>query len=230
VVELAKKYGRIPNFEEDKNPYFDFSENTLFSLKARGAGECSAGMYDLIEADEKALKAALQKELNAENLSDIRLLSARMLLITRGEDARSEKEVLTAFKKLFIDTGLISSSFERLLEGEAQKDVVNLAHAVIALYATMDNSLKFATETKPDSPASNSAIARVKDYRGVACPMNFVKTKMDLAQMNSGETFEILLDDGEPIANVPKSVMNEGHIIKEQIQQDNFWRVRILKK
>ena len=66
-----------------------------------------------------------------------------------------------------------------------------------------------------------------KDYRGVICPMNFVKTKIDLASLSSGDILEILLDDGEPIENVPGSVKSEGHKILEQNKIDNYWSVII---
>ena len=234
ILELAQKYEDIPSFDEDKNPYYDYFSNEIFSLKGRGVGECSAGMYDLIEADKKALMLALKEDFTEENLTNIRLYTARMLLITRGEEARSEVEVLTAFKKYFIDTHLISANFTPLLEGSAVKEVVGLANAVIELYGTMDNSLKFAAELKSIEPKEMSVAQkadRFKDYRGVACPMNFVKTKMDLAQMGSGDILEILLDDGAPIDNVPRSVASEGHIVEKQTQQDEgYWLVRIRKK
>ncbi|MDR1460796.1 MAG: sulfurtransferase TusA family protein [Campylobacteraceae bacterium] len=238
VLELAQKYSHIPPFEEDKNPYYDYSAKEIFSLKGRGTGECSAGMYDLIEADKKALNAALKDELNDDNLANIRLLATRMLLIARGDEARSEKEVLDAFKKHFIKTALISDTFAPLLEGKATKDVVNLANAVIKLYGTMDNSLKFAAELqkeqitpKTETKSADDIANKFRDYRGVACPMNFVKTKMDLAQMKSAEILDILLDDGAPIENVPRSVASEGHTILEQTKQKGeYWLVRIRKK
>ena len=51
------------------------------------------------------------------------------------------------------------------------------------------------------------------DLRGVICPYNFVKTKLKLDTMQSGEILAVILDDGEPIRNVPQSVENEGHTI-----------------
>ena len=45
------------------------------------------------------------------------------------------------------------------------------------------------------------------------CPITFVKTKLKLEQMNKGEVLEVLLNDGEPIQNVPRSVKGEGHKI-----------------
>ena len=51
------------------------------------------------------------------------------------------------------------------------------------------------------------------DLRGVACPLNWVKTKLRLEEMEPGEVLEVLLDDGDPIRNVPRSVRAEGHRI-----------------
>jgi len=74
-------------------------------------------------------------------------------------------------------------------------------------------------------------VDRLKDLRGVLCPMNFVKTKLELATMQSGEVLEIWLDDGKPIENVPGSVRLEGHEILSQTQHsDGYWQVVIKKK
>ena len=69
-----------------------------------------------------------------------------------------------------------------------------------------------------------------KDFRGVMCPMNFVKTKIALTPMKSGQLLEILLDDGAPIENVPGSVKNEGHTVLSTEKVDNYWKVLIRKK
>jgi sulfite reductase (ferredoxin) len=60
--------------------------------------------------------------------------------------------------------------------------------------------------------------------------MNFVKTKIELSTLNSGDLLEILLDDGEPIENVPGSIRSEGHDIVKQDRVDNHWSVLIQKK
>ena len=69
-----------------------------------------------------------------------------------------------------------------------------------------------------------------KDFRGVMCPMNFVKTKIALTPMQSGQILEILLDDGAPIENVPGSVKNEGHTILSTEKVENYWKILIKKK
>jgi len=51
------------------------------------------------------------------------------------------------------------------------------------------------------------------DLRGVVCPTNFVKTKLKLEELNKGDILEIVIDEGEPMANVPRSIKEEGHRI-----------------
>jgi TusA-related sulfurtransferase len=67
------------------------------------------------------------------------------------------------------------------------------------------------------------------DLRGVICPYNFVKTKLKLDTMGEGQVLAVLLDDGEPIRNVPQSLRNEGHEILSQEQVEQAHRVVIRK-
>lgn len=52
---------------------------------------------------------------------------------------------------------------------------------------------------------------RFLDLSGVPCPTNWVQTKLILEEMEIGQRLEVLLDDGEPIRNVPRSVRDDGH-------------------
>jgi tRNA 2-thiouridine synthesizing protein A len=67
------------------------------------------------------------------------------------------------------------------------------------------------------------------DLRGVVCPMNFVKAKLKLEGMDKGEVLEVILDSGEPIQNVPKSIKEEGHKIIEVKKEDDWFRLKIQK-
>ena len=73
------------------------------------------------------------------------------------------------------------------------------------------------------------AVQSELDLRGVICPYNFVKTKLKLDAMQTGEVLAIILDDGEPIRNVPQSVENEGHTILTQELLGTSHRVLIQK-
>jgi len=62
----------------------------------------------------------------------------------------------------------------------------------------------------------------VYDLRGVACPMNYVKTKLKMEMMDDGEQLEVWLDAGDPIKNVPMSLRNDGHkiLVQEALDPD----------
>ena len=68
------------------------------------------------------------------------------------------------------------------------------------------------------------------DLRGVICPYNFVKTKLKLETMQEGQILSVLLDDGDPIRNVPRSVSNEGHTILSQDRVEGSYRVLIRRR
>ena len=71
-------------------------------------------------------------------------------------------------------------------------------------------------------------ITKKLNLSGVICPTNFVKTKLALEEIRKGQILEVILDDGEPIRNVPRSIKEEGHRI---IKVENLGRTfRILVK
>ena len=67
------------------------------------------------------------------------------------------------------------------------------------------------------------------DLKGVACPYNYVQTKIRLEQMSLGELLEITIDDGEPIQNVPASLINDGHKIIDTKKIGQYYRLTIRK-
>ena len=47
------------------------------------------------------------------------------------------------------------------------------------------------------------------------CPMTFVKTKIELSKLKAGDMLEVLLTEGEPLVNVPKSSREQGFNVLE---------------
>ena len=45
------------------------------------------------------------------------------------------------------------------------------------------------------------------------CPMTFVKTKLKLESLSSGEILEVILKEGELLENVPKTVTEQGYTV-----------------
>ena len=63
----------------------------------------------------------------------------------------------------------------------------------------------------------------------MACPTNFVRTKLELEEMQGGQTLEIILDGGEPIKNVPRALKEDGHKIVKVEKTGRQWRLLIRK-
>ncbi len=249
IKELCVRYGEVPAFDEDKNFYFDWGQGKLFSMADRRSGECSAGLFDLIEMDLKNIRDTRRKldgslesrSGKAKLLGELALYSARMLLAARGVEPRSEDEVYAAFMEHFIETGLVDRSYKEVIAIVRRHDqkaivenenvVLALAAAVESLYDSMDNSFNFRKDgVVQDSAKAHKAPVPVKDLRGVACPMNFVKTKVELSKLKPGDLLEIWLDDGPPIENVPGSIRQEGHRVISQEKAGGYWAVIIEKK
>ncbi len=71
-------------------------------------------------------------------------------------------------------------------------------------------------------------VDREVDFVGVACPLNYVKTKMLLDQLGSGHVLSIRLDEAGA-RSVPQSAGQDGHKVLSVEQQGNQWRVLIRK-
>jgi sulfite reductase (ferredoxin) len=163
IKSIADRFRKIPEFSEDQSYYYDWGAKESFSLVGRGLGECSAGLFDLIEVDLNAARN-LREEFRAgesqgaDTLYAISLRSARALLITRGIEAPTDSAVFENFGKHFIQSGLIGERYAPVIaaalsnNAEAflslEDEVFSLLEAVETLYRSMDNSLRFAAEAK----------------------------------------------------------------------------------
>ncbi len=68
------------------------------------------------------------------------------------------------------------------------------------------------------------------DLRGVACPMNFVKTKLRLDKLEPGELLQVLLDQGEPFESVCESVQAEGHTVEQSEQGERGFATVLIRQ
>jgi sulfite reductase (ferredoxin) len=208
-------------------------------------------LFNQIENDlKKSFDAgkAHEKTSSPESLYDQLFYATRSLLVVKGLEARSQPEVFDLFRDNFIGAGIAPESYSdlmaigkrsvdsrRLLEGH-EEAIRGFCDHVFQLYEEMDDCLHFPGEDRedgamgmPEASEGNGGHARV-DYRGMACPMNYVKAKLVLETMSEGDILEILLDDGEPIENVPRSLSWDGQEIVSQTREDRHWRVTVVKR
>ncbi|NJL42892.1 MAG: sulfurtransferase TusA family protein [Pseudanabaena sp. RU_4_16] len=67
------------------------------------------------------------------------------------------------------------------------------------------------------------------DLRGVPCPLSFVRAKLQIEKISSGDLLEIWLDGGEPIEQVPNSLAIAGHKVLGAEPRDGFFALVIQK-
>ncbi len=256
AVTTAEKHQDVPPFTEDRNYYYDWSAEEPFSLAGRGAGECSAGVFDLIKVDLTSARAAM----DSGKLGSAIELASRALLITRGEEAKDAPDALRLFEEHFVKTELVDGTIGQLI-ADARKvvakpcweafdadpgEVASLVTAVEELYANMDQSLRFkavasskacvpvapaagdAPSPAPAKASSDVTVDREADLAGVTCPLNYVKTKMMLNQMQQGQVLAVMLDEAGG-KSVPRSAEKDGHEVLSEEQQGNRFRVVIRK-
>jgi len=79
----------------------------------------------------------------------------------------------------------------------------------------------------------NSAYMPTKtlNIKGEICPYTFVKSKLALEELESGDTLEVLVDHVPAVDNVSRSMQEEGHeILDIQKLNDVDYRIIIRKK
>ncbi|WP_413935698.1 sulfurtransferase TusA family protein [Nitrospira sp. BLG_1] len=188
------------------------------------------------------------------------LAAAKALLVTEGLEPSTDSETFTEFNSRIAQKGIVPSIYRDLTKKvgdlgpketspESAREKMTFAKGFVeacrAATDQMGKDLKLAAvkeeqlpsapapvpvDVQPVAPASTGA--PVYDLRGVACPMNYVKTKLKLEMMDAGEKLEVWLDAGEPIKNVPMSLKNDGHkvLIQEALEADaSHYRILVEK-
>ena len=75
-------------------------------------------------------------------------------------------------------------------------------------------------------PAHHKAI----DITAETCPMTFVRTRLALDAIQTGEILLVRLTGADPLANVPRAAADQGHDLLELTEQaDGTWLLMIQK-
>lgn len=75
-------------------------------------------------------------------------------------------------------------------------------------------------------PAHDKAI----DITSETCPMTYVRTRLALDQMETGQLLLVRLKGVDPLANVPRAAADQGHDPLDLIEQtDGTWLLVIQK-
>jgi len=170
------------------------------------------------------------------------LAAAKALLVTEGLEPSTDAETFIEFDRRIAQKGVVPAMYLELNKkvgdlgpkdttaasaGEKMAFAKGFVDACRTATDKMGKDLKLAASKEEKVQGGPAAVqvksaapaptgASVYDLRGVACPLNYVKTKLKLEMMDAGEKLEVWLDAGEPIKNVPMSLKNDGHLVHLQ--------------
>jgi len=162
MLGFIKEKAHVPSFKEEASFYSDWGSTEKFSLKGRGAGECSAGVFDMIEVDMLKTEEAIilaEKTGTGEAAGFFKALytatkhGANCLLITQGLAPKSDAQIFEFFIKHFIDAGYVDKSVKELFDISEENTQAKpekylalakkLLESIRKLHDSMDNSLRF---------------------------------------------------------------------------------------
>lgn len=248
LAEFAGQPGEIEGL------IYDWSENEAFSTKGNKKGECAGAVLSmtdalLSEAEYEMLiaRAHLDAMFWGEALTALRrsvISAARAFLVPYGEAPEDDGEVFGLLSRNAATDSDVISGFHAVQNALMSIDLTDPAAGVTKLKEVQSEwlvlaAVRFAAVPVPDDNevsaeaeglAAASEEVVLLDLSGVACPMNFVKTKIKLSTMPIGSLLDVILDDGAPIENVPLSLEEQGQTIlsKEQLS-DSQWKIRVEK-
>lgn len=167
--KLIAEKGQPSTYAEDPSMFTDWGAPDEFSLSGLGPGECSSGVFDMIDTDlrdannylnevKDAISNGNVTDKTSESLRRALITSARALLISQGIEPETDVLALREFEKNIVDAGYLDEKY-RGLEMRAEmyasgglnekgltaavELVGSLVEDVTALYKSLDDSLTF---------------------------------------------------------------------------------------
>lgn len=230
---------------------YDWNENEAFNTKGNKKGECAGAVLSMSdalisEAEYELLiaRAHVDAMFWAEAQTALRrsaISTARAFLVAYGEAPEDDSEVFTLLMSNAGSDADVMKHFYAVQGALMSIDLSDPASGVTKLKDVQGAWVSLAdkrfaavpdsTDVKDSAAVAKSSSGVVSlDLSGVACPMNFVKTKIKLSAMAIGSQLEVILDDGAPIENVPLSLEDQGQKVhvKERLS-DTQWRIVVEK-
>jgi len=110
--------------------------------------------------------------------------------------------------------------------------VEDLVNRIEKLFLSLDANLKFKAEpiAQQMNVENKGTKNHIIDLRGVACPLNFVKAKLELEKLEISDILEVLLDEGEPVRNAPASFVEQGQQVLDIKNVGDYYYVKVRRK
>jgi len=235
---------------------YDWSENEAFNTRGNKKGECAGAVLSMSDAllSEARYELMLGRAhadamFWAEAAASFRrsaISLARAFLVPYGEAPEEDAEVFGLLATHAASDAAVRDGLNAVQAALMGIDLADPAAGVTKLKETLGEWIALAAKrfapVPEDTPATGEADkavavgeagsddAELLDLSGVACPMNFVKTKIRLSALPVGARLAVVLDDGAPIENVPLSLEEQGQkVLSKDRISDAQWKIVVEK-
>ncbi len=251
LTEELLMYSYLPEYDRVPEFYYDYGMDEPFSIKDIGKGECAGGVVDTIEiylnrAETKIMDADIYANRSlgpqaADQAKTAMTYALQALLIMQGVDPDTIGAELSTHVAGLKKDGTIDASIETIYKKlytndesadarQTVKDARNAIHRIRQITESFDDALLSGRSIKGTDKVEVKMSKEILDLKGVKCPYNYVKAKLKLEELTSGDDLEIYLDEGEPITNVPRSLEDDGNtIVSIDKLDDTHFRLLVKK-
>ena len=218
---LVEQSSPVPDLAVDRGFYYDWGASEMFSLAGRGPGECSAGVFDLIEVDLENARDAMSRG----QYFEAAVLASRSLLVTRGQQAQNAIESLNLLTRtraeLVRDLAFSTTRLENLKTAVAEAAMNAMEHGnhyqpelpvLIQVYKSESTIWIYVTDQgggrpipTPNTPDLEAKLAGLQSPRGWG--LFLIKNLVDEMHVLSDakhHTIELVMSlQGGPHGNQP---------------------------
>ncbi|MBI4436024.1 MAG: sulfurtransferase TusA family protein [Candidatus Omnitrophica bacterium] len=255
VKTLLAEYAAIPTYAENADYYTDWAQTEEFYLRKGMQGECAGAAVSEIQLGLGEAAALLNeaKRFHTEKVYDTVFKKAQKaiasaataLLVSKAVEPLTDEEAIHELDNHFIRTGEFPSQFhdfsyrmktlssgpkDEMTSQKILEETEKILKESEKQFAVFAEALEAGTKKEEKTMSESAPAPQFLDLRGVRCPINYVKTKLKLETMKSGEFLQIVIDEGEAYANVPNSVRSDGHTVLEEKKLDKSYQLTIRRK
>ena len=223
---VIKPFDQIASYEGNEEIFLDYEmkEGEEYS-PAVGLGECAGGVLNLVTEsfDDSVNYINMAKDVFEKgffndvyfNLREAVLHTMSGALIEAGEKEKSFEKCWELYSKYFDANDKLPA--RPAVQAETQEMTAESASALLESVGNYCNTIYDLYKESHDNikPVLSGDAVTSLDLRGIECPINFVKAKMALENLDDNQELSMMIDTGEAYRMVPASLREEGHKIVE---------------
>ncbi|MCL5669354.1 MAG: sulfurtransferase TusA family protein, partial [Gammaproteobacteria bacterium] len=142
--------------------------------------------------------------------------------LKEDQDETRFNALMTALDEWMAQAARACEAFDPQLDLSATLPPVNTPVYVAPVQAR-------AAKAQSAAAASSGGVTATVDLSSYACPVYFMRARIELGKLNDGAVIDFLLETGDAAQQVSESLQKEGHVILHAHPDGALTRVRVQK-